>query len=63
MITLFRSQRFIDVFGQVYELQSVYPASVLIERIGDLPEHIERSFKTTPEHVHRMISYRRWKAI
>lgn len=62
-MTIFRTQQFKDVFGQVYEVTNASAQIVMMRRLGDLPEHVGRYFNTTPEHVYRMVGFGRWSAI
>jgi hypothetical protein len=62
-MNIYRSQQFKDKFGMEYEVTTASKEYVLVNRIGNLPAHIMRSFVTTMENITRLVSFNRWEEI
>lgn len=46
-----------------YEIDTASKEYVVVNRIGDLPAHIKRTFTTTMDNIARLVSFNRWEEL
>lgn len=58
---IYRTQQFIDLDGQVYEVQLTATDFCRIARVGERNPLLPETFDTTPDKVRRLLTFNRWK--